>query len=306
MSPHHQFLQRHSLAAGIVLMFLVTWTIDLSVAGVLPFHVPMPLALSVGWGFVLVALLMTGLTLGRPAVLALCRRYLMWRVNWRWYGVALLLLPALQLIAVLLTARLSGPPLDFSRAMIGRVAPPGAPVALLVIPWLLFELLTNGEEMGWRGYVLPRLQARHNALVASLIVGALWGIWHLPKFLVAGAHSDRSLAWFVAAHLALAVLYTWLYNNTRGSLLLVSLFHACGNTAGMFLPVTLGVVGGVGDNLLVLLIWAAAAAVVLVVGPARLSRNEAKQVVEQIYPGESQLPGDQHPYGDRPTRRIVS
>jgi len=94
--------------------------------------------------------------------------------------------------------------------------------------------VTNGEEIGWRGYVLPRLQAKHTALAASLILGVIWGFWHLPKFL---SHWNTvSFAWFMVHTLAGSVLYTWMYNGTKGSLLLVTLFHASANTAGMFVP----------------------------------------------------------------------
>ena len=99
----------------------------------------------------------------------------------------------------------------------------------------------NGEEVGWRGYVLPRLQAKYNALVSSLIVGVIWGLWHIPKFLAPGNTSP--FGWFMIKVIADAVLYTWLYNNTKGSLLLATLFHAAGNTAGVFLPVTTTVTG---------------------------------------------------------------
>lgn len=289
MSALRPFLSRHSLIIGTALMFLVTWTIDLSHSGVLPFRVPFFVALSVGWGFIVVALGMTGLTLGREALLALCKRYLIWRVNWRWYAVALLLLPALQLIAVLLTAWLTAVPADFSQPLIRDVVPLSAPLLLLILPWLLFEIVTNGEEIGWRGYILPRLQARHSALVASLVVGLLWSTWHLPKFWGTGANHGRSFIWYMLFSLAASVLYTWLYNNTRGSLLLVTLFHASDNTAGMFLPISFAATGGVKANLLIVLVVVTAVVVTRSAGPARLSRTEAKQVQRQDGPGNAYL-----------------
>ena len=97
-------LRRHSLSAGLLLMFALTWPLDLARAGVLPFQLPFALNLFVGWGFVFGALVMTGLTLGAPAVVALLRRYLIWRVSWRWYLVAFLLYPAIFLSAVTLDA----------------------------------------------------------------------------------------------------------------------------------------------------------------------------------------------------------
>ncbi|HEX6383683.1 MAG TPA: CPBP family intramembrane glutamic endopeptidase, partial [Anaerolineae bacterium] len=227
---------------------------------------------------VMASLIMTGLTLGKEGVLALLRRFLIWRVSWKWYLVALLLLPAVQFASVLLTTLVTGVPADYSNAMVYEVVPLSAHWLILIVPWFLFEMLTNGEEMGWRGYVLPRLQARHNALVASLIVGVIWGVWHLPKFLGTGVSSERSFAWFVVAHVALAVLYTWLYNNTGGSLLLVTLFHASNNTAATFLPVSFAAVGGIVPNLMIVLTIVTAIVVTVIAGPARLSRMEEKQI----------------------------
>jgi membrane protease YdiL (CAAX protease family) len=271
------FLKRHSLVVGLALMFLYTWPIDLSNSGVLPFKVPFAVAITLGWGFILVSVFMTWATLGRDALVAFLKRFLIWRVDWKWWIVALLLLPALRFAALLLTSWLTRVPADFSHPMIRDVVPLDAPLLALVLPWLVFEILTNGEEWGWRGYVLPRLQAKYSALVASLIVGAIWSVWHLPKFLGTGLGSERSFLWFAVAHLALAVLYTWLYNNTRGSLLLVVLFHAAENTAGMFLPVKFAVPGGIVENMLIVLYVVMAVIVTFVAGAGRLSRTEEKQ-----------------------------
>jgi membrane protease YdiL (CAAX protease family) len=272
------FLKRHSLIIGLVMMFLYTWTIDLSNSGILLLKVPSVVALTVGWGFIFVSLLMTWLTLGKDTMSALFMRYFLWRVGWGWWLVALFLSPVLQFASVLLTSWLTSVPVDYSHPMIRDFVPFDAPLLALITSWILFEVLTNGEEMGWRGYILPRLQARFNALISSLIVGLIWSVWHLPKFLGTGLSGERSFLWFTIAHLALAVLYTWLYNNSRGSLLLVVLFHATQNATGMFLPTSFAVPGGIMENLMIVLYVAAAVVVTLVAGPARLSRTEEKQV----------------------------
>ena len=272
------FLKQHSLVVGLVLMFLYTWTLDLSNSGVLPFEVPFPIYITLGWGFIFVSLLMTWLTLGKDEMAKLFKRFFIWRVGWKWWMVALFLSPALQFASVLLTSWLIRAPADFSHPMIREVAPLDASLLMLIVPWIIFEILTNGEEMGWRGYVLPRLQAKYNALVASLIVGVIWAVWHLPKFFGTGFSGERSFAWFTVFCLALAVLYTWLYNNTRGSLLLVALFHAASNTAGMFLPVEFAVPGGIERNVLILLYVIAAIIVTVIAGAKNLSRMEEKQM----------------------------
>src|SRR5512135_203428 len=116
MPEEKSFLKRHSLVIGIVLMFLFTWPIDLSNSGLMSFKVPFIVYLFLGWGFIVAALLMTRLTLGRTAVGQLLRRYLMWRVRWTWY-LALLIMPAAAVLGVFLNAALTGAPADFSKVL---------------------------------------------------------------------------------------------------------------------------------------------------------------------------------------------
>ncbi len=288
-----EFLKRHSLFCGILLMFALTWPIDLANSGVLPFQVPFALYILLGWGFIVASLIMTALTQGASSVVALLKRFLIWRVGWPWYLFALLLFPVIFSSAVLLNAVLTQTPIDFSTVMAYRIFGTSADLPLFVIPYFLFDAITNGEEMGWRGYVLPRLQARHSALAASLILGVVWGFWHLPKFLAPGNASP--FGWFMVKIVAEAVLYTWLYNNTKGSLLLTTLLHASGNTAGVFLPMA-NTVSGANLNVLIIAIAieiAAAGIVTVVAGPARLSRTEPKQEEEIALPPNfaKNLPG---------------
>jgi len=279
-SIQSNFLKRHSLVIGIILMFLYTWTIDLSHSGVLPFKIPIAVGLTVGWGFIFVSLFMTWLTLGKEAMKTLFKRFFLWRVDGKWYLMAILLMPALRFAAIPLTAWLTSVPTDYSHQMIREFVPLDWPLLALLISWILFEVFTNGEEMGWRGYVLPRLQAKYNALVSSLALGVIWSVWHLPKFFGTGSSEGRSFFWFTVYTVSVAVLYTWLYNNTRGSLLLVTLFHASGNTVGMFLPVKFAVAGGILSNLETIFFVIAAIIVTILAGPERLSRTEEKQTQE--------------------------
>lgn len=279
MKPSTGFLKRHSLVIGILLMFVLTWPIDLANSGVLPFQVPFAVYIMLGWGFVVASLIMTGLTLGREGVITLLKRFLIWRVGWKWFLVAFLLFPAIFFSAVLLNAAFTRTPIDFSSVFAHQIFGPAASLPLFILPFLPFDAITNGEEIGWRGYVLPRLQAKHTALVSSLIVGVIWGLWHLPKFLAPGNTSP--FGWFMVKIIVEAILYTWLYNNTQGSLLLVTLFHASGNTAGAFLPIA-STIAGTNVNTLIIQIalefLVAIIVVIVIAGPARLSRTEPKQV----------------------------
>lgn len=273
-----EFLKRHSLVIGILLMFLLTWPIDLSNSKVLHFEVPFIIYLFLGWGFIFASLLMTWITLGAGSAITLLKRFLIWRVDWKWYLVAFLLVPFIQFTAILLNSMLTKTPIDFNNVFARRIFGESANLIFFIVPFLLIDFIANGEEMGWRGYVLPRLQARYNALISSLILGVIWGFWHFPKFLAPG--NDSSFALFMVDTIAKAVLYTWIYNNTRGSLLLVTLFHAVGNTGGVFLP-TGTTVSGENTNTFIIQIGLeiiAAVVVILYAGAERLSRSEPKQI----------------------------
>ncbi len=277
-----QFIKRHSLIIGILLMFLLTWPIDLSNSGVLPFHLPFAVYVFLGWGFIIASLFMTWLTLGKPAVIELLKRFLIWRTGWKWYLVALFLLPLIMALAVLLNAAFTSTSIDFSAIFAHKIFGPSANLPILILPYLLFDAISNGEEMGWRGDVLPRLQSKYSALVSSLFIGVIWAVWHIPKFLAPGNTSPFGL--FLLKVMAEAVIYTWLYNNTKGSLLLVTLLHAAGNTAGVFLPVGSTLSGTNLNTLIIQVVLEVLAAVVVVAiaGPARLSRANPKQVQAQV------------------------
>jgi membrane protease YdiL (CAAX protease family) len=184
------------------------------------------------------------------------------------------------LATILVNSWITGTPIDLTDSFAYSFFGPNANLLLLVIPFLIADLITNGEEIGWRGYVLPRLQVKHSALVASLILGVIWGLWHLPKFI--NHWNTAAFGWFMVGITANAILYTWIYNNTKGSLLLASLFHAASNTAGVFLPVSTTVEIDVSTEAVEAVILVVIAAVVVyVAGAARLSRSQPKQVQEE-------------------------
>ena len=135
-----------------------------------------------------------------------------------------------------------------------------------------------GEELGWRGFALPRLQARRSALAASLIVGAVWGTYHLPLFVLGSP--TRPFALFLPFALScviMSIFYTWMYNGTGGSLLIVVLLHATTN-----LPLTV-VYEHLGERvvpvfwLLDAILAIGAAVLIARTGAATLSRVRGKQ-----------------------------
>jgi membrane protease YdiL (CAAX protease family) len=127
-----------------------------------------------------------------------------------------------------------------------------------------------GEELGWRGFALPRMQARKPALAASLLLGILWGLWHLP-FEIAVGISPLGYLDFLLFIIGFSVLYTWVYNNTWGSLFLIVLFHAVMDiVVSTILPTSTTWIVPI---LTLILLWVVVALVVVMAGAARLSRS---------------------------------
>jgi uncharacterized protein len=156
------------------------------------------------------------------------------RIPARWYLVIFLFAPILNILAALLDSLTGGGGTTWGEAVLNFVPDP-----LSLIPSILFaSLIPFIEELGWRGYVLDRLQARQNALVSSLILGVVWALWHLPLFFVEGSYQAGlgvgTLAFwlFMIGIVHLSLLFTWIYNNTGRSILAVILFHAMVNFAG--------------------------------------------------------------------------
>ncbi|HZJ09089.1 MAG TPA: CPBP family intramembrane glutamic endopeptidase [Trueperaceae bacterium] len=174
------------------------------------------------------------------APLELPGRLTRWRVGWLWYAVALFLPLAITVVAIAVHSLAGGSGPDVSRWQGVLGASDGPFIVRLLSLLLIFTLGFDGlgEELGWRGFALPKLQARHTALWASLILGLLWSLWHVPYALTAGSFmSATPMSWYFLEIVASAIIYTWLFNNTRGSVLLAILLHAAGNTTANLVPI---------------------------------------------------------------------
>ena len=239
--------KRYPVTMGFILMFLLTWPLELGLAaqshGFLPFHFPPVLELFVGYGFVAAAIIASALADGKSGIVALFHRLFVWRVGWVWYAVALLSPAAFYLLGIGINVLLGGATPDFSQPFITRLVPPSFNLGLAALAFLLYQVFVNGEEVGWRGYALPKLQANHSALAASLIIGVVWSLWHVPKYLTAGDPHDLSFWFFALNMIANSVLYTWVFNRTRGSLLIMLLLHAGTNTEIVMLPIMPAAIG---------------------------------------------------------------
>lgn len=153
-----------------------------------------------------------------------------WRVAPRWY-LAALLLPVVMYAVAAVALVAAGASVRLERAGWG---------ALLFVAGLpAATLLTGGnEEFGWRGFLLPRLQRRYSALVASLVVGVVWAGWHLPVYLLPLGLTNGPFRLFLPFAVLASVAFTWIYNSTNGSVLVSMLLHGSLNSA-------VGLVGGV-------------------------------------------------------------
>ena len=115
---------------------------------------------------------------------------------------------------------------------------PVSPI-VMAIPYFFLMLVIGGgqEEFGWRGYAQQPLQERYGIIPASLLIGVIWGFWHLPLWVMPGdGHSTYPFIAFVLMTTSISVIYAWLFNNSGHKLIIVMIFHAMNNTAAPLLP----------------------------------------------------------------------
>jgi hypothetical protein len=260
------------LAAYFSLAFVLAWVFwvpaALSEQGAIGKSPPTALLVVLGTFAPSVAAVLVAASKGGGAgARSLLEQLLRWRVGPGWYAVALFGPAALMLVAIGLHFALGGVAPDF----------PGPSRWPLVAVNLVLVLLVGGplgEELGWRGFALPRLQARCGALRASVVVGVVWALWHLPLFAIPGApQSQVPFSLFVVQAVALCVVFAWAYNGTKGSLPVVLLLHASVNTWAGALRILPEATGSLLPWLLATaLACVVAVALVLAYGSSTLSR----------------------------------
>ena len=223
-------LKRHPIIAYFVLAYAISWAVELPLAasaqGWLRTQMPPALHYLASFGPMLAALIVTAMTEGRHGIWQLLSGLFKWRVGLGWLLFAILSPIALFAVAAIAGVATTGKWPDL--ALLGEVDYlPYLGVAGAFILWLL--TFGVGEELGWRGFALPRLQTKHSALTATLILGLVWACWHVPAFFYKDTYRAMGLGGFpllLLFILAASPVFTWLYNSTRGSLLMVIVFHA--------------------------------------------------------------------------------
>jgi membrane protease YdiL (CAAX protease family) len=224
--------ETRNLILYIIIAYSFTWVFwileAMATQGKLGSNIIVDFLLSPGnpaaWGPTVAALSLTYLYEGKEGMTRLLKKVTDINFPRIWWLPTFLLLPTLTGGALLLSKLTEG--------------------ALLVLPWLsnpitliigwdsfISILLFRGplqEEFGWRGYALPRLQARFNALVSSVILGVVWFAWHIPYYTMVGDEAifQSQFVGLVISHILLTILFTWLYNNTNGNIFVAHIFHA--------------------------------------------------------------------------------
>ncbi|WP_328558460.1 type II CAAX endopeptidase family protein [Streptomyces coelicoflavus] len=229
-------IRRHPLVWFFSLAFLLSWVgwtpyiLSENGLGVLHFQFPAALGTSQLLGVlpgaylgpILSAFLVTLVCDGRPGLRAWTGRMTKWRLGWYWYVGIIIAVPAALTLA---TTALSGE------------NPTVPPVAVLVayLPGLVLQMITTGiaEEPGWRDFAMPRLQHRHGPFFGTLILGPLWGVWHLPLFLTEWGGwpgtTWSEVAVFLVTTTAFSFVMTWVFNHTGQALILAMLLHTSVN-----------------------------------------------------------------------------
>ena len=276
-------LAKHPLVSFFVMAYAFSWVVwapwvlGEDGAGLLPIKISdsasgLLNAAAILAGPTLAAFIMTAITEGRAGVRRLLGRYVLWRVGLGWWVVAALGNPILFLVAAVISRLLFG-----GWPEMGEFGRSEEFAFLGLLPYWVANIVFYGfgEEVGWRGFALPRLQTgRRSALMAALILSLFWAAWHIPLYTFVMGFKGMGLAvvpgWFFSI-LTGSVLLAWLYNSTGGSVLIVAIFHGTlditiSSHAGPELANVMGALVTVWG--LAVLAWG---------GPKNLSRRRRKQ-----------------------------
>jgi membrane protease YdiL (CAAX protease family) len=209
-----------------ILAYAISWSIGVPLAlahqGIIPAILPQWTHYLIAFGPMLSALIVTWVSQGLPGLKDLGRRMIKWACP-KWVITAFSPL-ILGYVALLIINRITGSEIAVSDLGAVNYLPPLGTVATLLLWVFSFGL---GEETGWRGFALPRLQKGRSALAATMILAAFWALWHLPQFFYS---FDLSMAFgWVISLFAGAVVLTWLYNSSPDSILMAAIWHGCFN-----------------------------------------------------------------------------
>ncbi|UCB47297.1 MAG: CPBP family intramembrane metalloprotease [Spirochaetota bacterium] len=261
-------LRRYPIFPYIILVYILPLPILLLRFFDLPFE---PILIYASWTPNIAAFLVLGVILRqRGGIKKLISGWGKWKAGIRWYVIAVSPLFVAFLAAGVFIG-LGGSPIT-----------PEKPVGFPLLISFIISLITGamGEELGWRGFLLSRLQSKFNALISSLIVGVIWAVWHLPLWTLTGYGWEAIPYWtFALSAISTSVLFTWVLNNTGGSLVMATLIHFMMNL-GMNVVGILGLLPspGKGWTIAAILFAIYAIIIVLIAGPKNLSRHMGEKL----------------------------
>jgi membrane protease YdiL (CAAX protease family) len=218
----------------------------LSYLGILALEVPFTIQYLLPFGPLSAAILVTWLEGGTAGVREILGRMTKWRVRPIWIVVAVFSVWGLYIVSGMIIVMTGQPWPDLS--LFGQVM--YMPYLTFIGTWLLWIFTYGiGEETGWRGFLLPRLQSRFSALISALIVSLIWAPWHIPMFLYNEnlmSLGPVGIIFWVIGLMFGSVLLTWLYNSSEGSILMTALWHGTYNlftaAAGQAAGLTAGII----------------------------------------------------------------
>jgi len=267
------WIKQNSTTLYFVLTYFLSWSVMIPVAlsarGILEQQVNPAWYYLASFGPMASALLVTGLADGWPGIRRLLGGLARWRVGSGYVFFSLGAPVVFFVIAMLIQLAISGNLPDWR--LLGEVdyLPKTGLLGAIVVWFFTYGL---GEEVGWRGFALPHLQKKYSARSAALILGGLWAAWHLPAFFFRDTYMEMGVLGFPMLLISVtcaSVILAWLYNSTKGSLLMVVLFHALFNwlsvseAGGQYVAILMGAAA---------VFWAVR--VINVYGPANLSSVE--------------------------------
>jgi membrane protease YdiL (CAAX protease family) len=283
-----QWMRQHPLFFFFLMSYAFSWIVlipyILSVWGILKGNFEFLYIIKPFVGPTLAALIMTRITEGKEGLLHLRQRLVQRRAGWQWYLFILVAIPALILIGIIIQP---GTLASFQ----------GLTPRLLVTYPLYFAIVFFGvalpEEIGWRGFALPRMQPRYGPLWGTLLLGVLWAFWHLLFFLTPGhgggpgtsfASILTSFSYFFLMVLAIAIIFTWVFNHTAESIFIANLLHAAIDTPQLvWIPFFLSV-DETRLNLAILIAFGMPALLIVILTRGRLGYKPSQE--QSFRPGE--------------------
>lgn len=226
-------VQRHPLVFFFILAYAISWIVFIPYVlaewGILQGDYTLFYVVHT-FGPTLAAIVMTAIISGKAGLNELRQRVRQWRAPWQWYLFILVGIPALILLGILVQP--------------GALAGFHDLTLLLLVSYPFYYVATFfgggplGEEVGWRGFALPRMQVRYGPLWGTLLLGILWSCWHLADFLTVSKGGGQASGFntfltnfpvFTLAVVSLAIVMTWIYNHTGGSIFIAILAHTSVN-----------------------------------------------------------------------------